>query len=151
MRVLEPLGLPGAPLETHRELMALLGASGGHATLHLISDWQGVRDASRYAALITRGEEAVVTVPAYGPGYGPAGAGALAELVEWTQAQGWPVRETVLNPSDFVRVLAEPDAGEVARLIAASNPSDYRIYTVLPQHQPEEWQDAEAPVTTPRG
>lgn len=151
MRVLEPLGLPGAPLETHRELMDLLGTeSGPAATLYLIADWQGVRDASRYAALITRSDEAVVTVPAYGPGYGPAGAGALAELVEWTQAQGWPVRETVLNPSDFVRVLAEPDAGEVARLIAASNPSDPRIYTVLPRHQPEEWQDDEAPVTTTR-
>ena len=157
MRVLEPLGLPGAPLETHRELMDLLGAAesrggaGGPATLYLIADWQGVRDASRYAALITRGDEAVVTVPAYGPAYGPAGAGALAELVEWTQARGWPVREAVLNPSDFVRVLAEPDAEEVARLIAASNPSDPRIYTALPRHQPEEWQDAEAPVTTPRG
>lgn len=154
MRVLEPLGLPGAPLETHRELMSLLGAGAAPslppATLYLIADWQGVRDASRYAALITRGQEALVTAPAFGPGYGPAGAGVLAELVGWAQAQGWPVRETVLNPSDFVRVLAEPDAGEVARLIAASNPSDPRIYTARPKRQPEVWQDAEAPVTTTR-
>ncbi|MPY67381.1 DUF3197 domain-containing protein [Deinococcus sp. SDU3-2] len=153
MQVLEPLGLPGAPLETHRELMSLLGAAagregaGGPATLYLIADWQGVRDASRYAALITRGDEAVVTAPAFGPGYGPAGAEMLAELVEWAQAQGWPVREAVLNPSDFVRVLAEPDAEEVARLIAASNPSDPRIYTARPRPQPEAWQDAGAPVT----
>ena len=61
------------------------------------------------------------------------------------------MRETVLNPSDFVRVVAEPDADEIARLIAASNPSDPRIYTVLPRHQPEEWHDAEEPVTTGRG
>ncbi|MDL2342638.1 DUF3197 domain-containing protein [Deinococcus sp. MIMF12] len=157
MNVLEPLGLPGAPLETHRELMGLLGeagsrwGAGGPATLYLIADWQGVRDASRYAAVLTRGEEAVVTAPAYGPGYGPAGAEALAELVGWTQAQGWPVRETVLNPSDFVRVLAEPDAGEIARLIAASNPSDPRIYTALPRPQPGEWPGDENPVTATRG
>lgn len=136
MNVHDPLGLPGAPLETHRELMALLAAQGeGPATLYLISDGQAERDAARYAALVTWGDEAVVTMPAYGPAYGPAGAKALAELVAWTQARGWPVRETVLNPSDLVRVLAEPDAEEVARLTAASNPSDPRLYGARPQSE----------------
>lgn len=135
MHILDPLGLPGAPLETQRDLLAHLGDGGhpGSGTLTLITDGQGVRTAARYAALITRGDEALLTAPAFGPAYGEVGRQALADLARLAQERGWAVRETVLNPSDFVRVLAEPDAAEIARLIAASNPSDPAIYTVLPR------------------
>ncbi|MBB5234918.1 DUF3197 domain-containing protein [Deinococcus budaensis] len=145
MHILDPLGLPGAPLETQRDLLAHLGAEAraGGGTLTLITDGQGVRTAARYAALVTRGDEALLTAAAFGPAYGEAGRQALADLARLAQARGWPLRETVLNPSDFVRVLAEPDAAEIARLIAASNPSDPAIYTAQPKVKPREdaWED----------
>lgn len=135
MHILDPLGLPGAPLETFRDLLAQLGAADppGGGTLILLTDGQGVRTAARYAALVTRGDEALLTAAAFGPAYGEAGRQALADLTRLAQQRGWATRETVLGPSDFVRVLAEPDAAEIARLIAASNPSDPAIYTALPR------------------
>ncbi|GAA5513239.1 hypothetical protein Dcar01_01965 [Deinococcus carri] len=133
MHIADPLGVPGAPLETlHAVLPYLEGASGAQGRLILVTDRQGDRDRARYAALLTAGGEALVTAAAFGPAFGRAGAQALAELTRRAQAQGWPVRETVLSASDFVRVLAEPDADEVARLVAASNPSDPAIYTTRP-------------------
>ena len=110
---------------------------------YLSLGWAGVfviPDLTRqagYAALVVtgKGEAAagVVTATAFGPRFGRAGAQALADLVVWATNQNLPVRETVLNSSDFSRVLAEPNAREVAHLVASSNPSDPGIYTRLPE------------------
>ncbi|WP_051517066.1 DUF3197 domain-containing protein [Deinococcus phoenicis] len=133
MHIMDPLGVPGAPLETlHAVLSRLEGLERPGGRLILITDRQGDRAHARYAALLTAGEEAILAAPAFGPRYGAAGIQALAELTRRAQERGWPVRETVLNASDFVRVLAEPDGDEVARLIAASAPSDPAIYTTPP-------------------
>lgn len=142
MQIPDPLGVPGAPSDT---LAAVVGhfpggiPQGGH--LILVTGRQGERAVAGYAAVIVPvGEaEATVSAPAFGPRYGVGGVRALTELVRWAGAQGLGVRETVLNPSDFGRVLAEPDEAEVRRLIAASNPSDPAIYTVqVPEPEPEE-------------
>ena len=137
--VADPLGVPGAPLETLQAVLAHFGEAdltGGR--LILVTDRQGDRAGGRYAALVTRGREATVTAPAFGPHYGAAGEQALGDLTRWAGERGLPVRETVLGPSDFVRVLAEPGADEVARLIAASTPSDPGIYTVRPRRRRSE-------------
>lgn len=153
MQIMDLLGLPGAPQDTLRALLTRLegaawAGAGGAGALILITDRQGERLSARYAALLTAGlmageEEALLTAPAFGPAYGEAGTRALVELTRWAQARGLPVRETVLNASDFVRVLAEPDAGEVARLVAASNPSDPGIYTAVPRRRParDAWEE----------
>lgn len=143
MQIADPFGVPGAPLETlHAILSQLEGVNRGGGRLILISDRQGDRPATRYAALFILGDEALITAPAFGPEYGAVGAQALADLTRWAQERGWPVRETILPPPDFVRVLAEPDEGEVARLIAASNPSDPAIYTTLPKRRTaDEWEE----------
>lgn len=141
MHIAEPLGVPGAPLETLQAVLAVLSRLEGAdapGRLILVTDRQDERLQARYGALLTCGGEALVTAPAFGPAYGPAGTQALADLARWAQERGWPVRETVLPASDFVRVLAEPDADEVARLIAASSPSDPAIYTTLPKPPREE-------------
>ncbi|WP_019588741.1 DUF3197 domain-containing protein [Deinococcus apachensis] len=143
MHIADPYGVPGAPLETlHAILSRLEGMNRAGGRLILISDRQGDRPATRYAALLTLGDEALITAPAFGPEYGVAGAQALADLTRWAQGRGWPVRETILPPPDFVRVLAEPDEDEVARLIAASNPSDPAIYTTPPKPRPaDDWEE----------
>ena len=142
MHVADPFGVPGAPLSTLRAVLSFLegqpGAAEGsaaepHGRIILITDRQEERTNRRYAALLTLGDEALITAPAFGPAFGEAGTLALKQLVDWTQDRGWAVRETVLNASDFSRVLAEPDEGEVRHLIAASNPSDPAIYTTLPR------------------
>ncbi|WP_034386753.1 DUF3197 domain-containing protein [Deinococcus sp. YIM 77859] len=143
MHIPDPFGVPGAPLETLQAMLAHLEGLGEvDGQLILITDRQDEQPRGRYAALLTVGEEALVTAPAFGPAYGPAGAQALADLTRWAQARGWPVRETVLPGSDFVRVLAEPEEAEVARLIAASNPSDPAIYTAPPKpaRDEDEWE-----------
>lgn len=148
MPTADPLGVPGAPQETLRAVLAHFESGHGGSVdlpggrLILVSDRQGEREHARYAALVTAGREVVVTVPAFGPRYGAAGTEALAVLTRWAGERGLPVRETVLNPSDFVRVLAEPGDDEVARLIAASNPSDPGIYLVRPKPPRDDW-DAE--------
>jgi hypothetical protein len=149
MQIMDPLGLPGAPQDTLRALLTRLegaewaGAGRAGGALILITDRQGERLSARYAALLTGREEALLTAPAFGPAYGEAGTRALVELTHWAQARNLPVRETVLNASDFVRVLAEPDGTEVARLIAASNPSDPGIYTAVPRRRParDAWEE----------
>ncbi|MEF2276750.1 DUF3197 domain-containing protein [Deinococcus sp. YIM 134068] len=136
LQIADPLGVPGAPQETLQAVLAYFGEAdltGGR--LILVTDRQGDREGARYAALVMLGREATVTVPAFGPHYGAAGERALGDLTRWAGERSLPVRETVLNPSDFVRVLAEPGAGEVARLIAASSPSDPGIYAVRPGHR----------------
>lgn len=137
----DTLGTPGAPgstleaLKRHFQDSEPSGLSGDR--LILLTDTQGHRSRARYAALLTQeggtGEArtAVITAPAFGPHYGPQGAAALRELAHWGQERELPVRETVLNRPDFNRVVEEPDAEEVERLVAASNPSDYGIYTTL--------------------
>ncbi|MEW6421849.1 MAG: DUF3197 domain-containing protein [Deinococcota bacterium] len=134
MHIAEPFGVPGAPLETLQAVLSHLADAGAaNGRLILITDRQDERLQARYGALLTFGGKALVTAPAFGPAYGPEGLQALAELTRWAQERGWPVRETVLSASDFVRVLAEPEEAEVARLIAASNPSDPAIYTTPPK------------------
>ncbi|GHF55034.1 hypothetical protein HNQ07_003431 [Deinococcus metalli] len=137
MNVADPLGVPGAPQETLNAVMARVEGSeltGGR--LILVTDRQGERPRAGYAALLVTGQgagaSAVVTAAAFGPRFGAAGAQALSALVRWAEGQNLPVRETVLSASDFTRVLAEPDADEVAHLVASSNPSDPGIYTVRP-------------------
>jgi hypothetical protein len=145
LQVSDPLGVPGAPQETWGAVQAHLeGAARAGGRLILVTDRQGDRLNAAYAALIVQNGQAVIAAPAFGPRYGRPGAEALAELVRWAQERNWPVRETVLNSSDFVRVLAEPDAEEIGRLIAASNPSDPGIYTTLPKLKPVDedgWED----------
>lgn len=146
LQVSDPLGVAGAPQETWGAVQAHLeGSARAGGRLILVTDRQGDRLNAAYAALLVQGTQAVIAAPAFGPRYGRPGAEALAELVQWTQERNWPVRETVLNPSDFVRVLAEPDAEEVGRLIAASTPSDPGIYTTLPKLKPVDedgWDEA---------
>ncbi|THF86243.1 DUF3197 domain-containing protein [Deinococcus sp. KSM4-11] len=137
MQIADPLGLPAAPQETLNAVMTRFEASeltGGK--LILVTDRQGERSRAGYAALIVTGQgadaSAVVTAAAFGPRFGLPGAQALSDLVRWAQTLDLPVRETVLNASDFTRVLAEPDAVEVGQLVASSNPSDPGIYTLRP-------------------
>lgn len=138
MQTADPLGMPGAPLETLQAVLTHLeGTDLTGGRLILVRDRQGDRRDARYGALVTAGGRAVVTAPAFGPHYGRAGAEALAELTRWASARGMPVRETAVNPADLVRVLAEPEPAEVARLIAASNPSDPALYTAPPPRQPD--------------
>ncbi len=145
MHIADPLGLPGAPLETLSAVLercARLTNPGGPGQLVLVTDRQGQRDTAGYAALLVTGEHVIVTANAFGPRFGRPGMAALVQLMDWTQERGWPVRETVLNASDFTRVIDEPDAAEIARLMAASSPSDPGIYRVWPPAWREEtWQE----------
>ncbi|PNY81970.1 DUF3197 domain-containing protein [Deinococcus koreensis] len=143
MQIADPLGVPGAPLETLNAVMTRFeGSELSGGRLILVTDRQGDRARASYAALVVTGKQAnaaaVVTAAAFGPRFGRVGAQALADLVVWATGQALPVCETVLNSSDFSRVLAEPDAREVAQLVASSNPSDPAIYTRLPELQPDE-------------
>ncbi|WP_216321490.1 DUF3197 domain-containing protein [Deinococcus aestuarii] len=139
MQIADPLGVPGAPLETLQAVLTHLeGANLTGGRLILVRDRQGNRGEARYGAVVTLGGQAVVAAPAFGPHYGRAGAQALAELTRWAGERGLPVRETAVNPADLVRVLAEPGADEIARIVAASNPSDPAIYTALPPRRPAE-------------
>lgn len=143
MNIADPLGVPAAPLETWQTMQTRLqDADLIGARLILITDRQGERAQAGYAALVTLGrgtqETAVLSAPAFGPRYGPAGHTALAELVRWAAGAGVPTAETILGSGDFQRVLAEPGAAEVAALIAASNPADPAIYTTpAPPAEPE--------------
>lgn len=143
MNIADPLGVPAAPLETWQAMQTRLDdADLTGARLILITDRQGERSQAGYAALVLLGqraqETAVISAPAFGPRYGAAGRAALAELVNWADGAGLPTAETILSGGDVQRVLAEPDADEVANLIAASNPADPAIYTTpAPPAEPE--------------
>ncbi len=145
MQIANPLGVPGAPHETLNAVMAHLEQRGLGATagrLILVTDRQGDRDHAGYAAVLVVGPAVTVASQAFGPRFGPAGMEALEQLVRWAQAHEWPVRETVMNVSDFTRVIDEPETAEIRRLIAASNPSDPGIYLVRPAAWKETaWQD----------
>lgn len=137
MNITEPLGIPGAPNETLEAVLVNVPAEASR--LIMLTDTQGDRLHAGYAALLVtgHGDDAIarITAPAFGPRYGEAGTVALVALGHWAASNGLPIRETVLNSSDFNRVIAEPDAQEVAALIAASNPSDVGIYTTEPKKQ----------------
>lgn len=129
---LDPLGVPGAPVDTLNAALArvqTLSWQGGR--LLLVTDWQGRRAQARYGAVLlpAAGQAPLVLAAAFGPRFGPAGSQALEGLVRWAQAQGLAVRETVLSPGDFTRVLEEPDTEELRQLNVASNPTDPAIYT----------------------
>lgn len=130
MHIPDPLGVVGAPQQTLRALEAALAdldLSG--AALVLLTDRQGERGTARYAVLVRAGDAAYLTVDAFGPRFGADGTAALRDLARWALGRGVTnVRETVVNPPDFARVTREPDADEVRRLLAASNPSDPNIY-----------------------
>lgn len=135
MHIADPLGVPGAPFET---LHAITGSvDPAQARLILLTDRQGERISARYAAMIVSGHgpQAAVSMSAlaFGPHFGESGALALADLAHWASSHDLPIRETVLNAPEFNRVVAEPNAHEIAALIAASNPSDAGIYTTLPR------------------
>lgn len=134
MQISEPIGVPGAPTDTLAAfLTAVRHLDLDHAKLIFLTDTQGDRQHARYAALLVRGQEAMLSAAAFGPTFGSQGILCLKELGDWATQQGVPTRETLMNPSDFVRVLDEPEPAEIARLIAASNPADTRIYTTLPR------------------
>ena len=133
----DPIGLPGASLETLNEVrLRFEGVElrGGH--LLMVTDTQGHRGAARYGAVLVPPanaqslgvSRAVVISPSFGPRFGAAGQEALAGLADWAAGAGLVLRETVLPAGDFVRVLEEPDTREVNRLVAASNPVDAGIY-----------------------
>lgn len=141
MQIADPLGVPGAPHETLNAVMAYLEhhrAGGAAGQLILVTDRQGDRGHAGYAAVLIAGPVVTVAAQAFGPRFGPAGMEALEQLVRWAQAHKWPVRETVLNVSDFTRVIDEPETAEIRRLMAASNPSDPGIYLVWPAAWKEE-------------
>ena len=144
MQIADPLGLAGAPQETLNAVLAHLeqhvpaDVGGAAGQLILVTDRQGERERAGYAAVLMVGRVVTVVANAFGPRFGPAGMQALEQLVRWAQGQDWPVRETVLNASDFTRVIDEPDAEEVGKLVAASNPSDPGIYLVWPAAWKEE-------------
>ena len=127
------LGIAGAPEATLKAVLTRFQQSElKGARLILLTDRQGQRSVARYAALVELpGEPLALSAPAFGPHYGPAGTAALLKLVEWAQAAGLPLRETVLGGPQFARLADEPDAAEVEHLIAASSPSDAGIYTTL--------------------
>lgn len=137
MHIAEPLGVPGAPFETLHAITSSVDPK--QARLIFLTDRQGERQHARYAAMIISGQGPAAAVSmsalAFGPHFGEAGTQALADLAHWANSHDLPIRETVLNAPEFNRVVAEPDAHEVAALIAASNPSDAGIYTTLPQKQ----------------
>lgn len=133
----DPIGLPGASLETLNEVRSRfqgVDLQGGH--LLMVTDTQGHREGARYGAVVVppasaQGlgvDRAVVISPSFGPRFGAAGQEALAGLADWAAGAGLVLRETVLPAGDFVRVLEEPDTREVNRLVAASNPVDAGIY-----------------------
>ncbi|CAM3990578.1 DUF3197 domain-containing protein [Deinococcus marmoris] len=145
LQIADPLGVPGAPQETLTAMMAHLErfhSGGAVGQLILVTDRQGDRDRAGYAVVLIAGPVVTVAAQAFGPRYGQPGMQALEQLVRWAQDHEWLVRETVLNGSDFTRVIDEPDAGEIRKLVAASNPSDPGIYLVWPAAWKEErWQD----------
>lgn len=134
MNIIDPLGVPAAPQETLQVLMPLLEqAELSSARLTLVTDRQGDRENCGYAAVLKIQTDILVTAHAFGPRFGQEGAEALATLVNWATEHNVAVFETVLNPSDFTRVIAEPDQDELAALTAASNPTDPNIYTKMPE------------------
>ncbi|RJF71091.1 DUF3197 domain-containing protein [Deinococcus cavernae] len=137
MKIDEPLGVPGAPFDTLQavqEVFTSAKVAGGQ--LIMITDQHGRRDQAQYAALIrVPGHAAELTAPAFGPQFGESGVLALRDLALWADTHGLVIKETVLSPGDFTRLVGEPDEAEVMRLIAAANPSDVGIYTTLPKKQ----------------
>ena len=127
--LIDALGVAGASDVTWRALSQRLeGSELSGARLILLTDRQGERWRARYAALVLVAGEHVITAPAFGPHYGPAGEAALHALVRWAESAGVPLRETVLSASDFGRVLEEPSSEDIAQLVAASSPVDAGIY-----------------------
>ncbi len=124
------LGFSGAPEATLRAVLTRFQESDlTGARLILLTDRQGERRVARYAALVELpGEPLALSAPAFGPHYGSAGTAALLELVNWAQAAGLPLRETVLGGPEFGRLSHEPSAAEIRHLIAASSPADAGIY-----------------------
>ncbi|MDV6374272.1 DUF3197 domain-containing protein [Deinococcus arenicola] len=144
LQIADPLGVPGAPHDTLNAVMShveqhLEGAVG---QLILVTDRQGDRDRAGYAVVLIVGAVVTVAANAFGPRFGRPGMDALMQVVRWAQDREWQVRETVLNASDFTRVIDEPDTTEVRKLMAASNPSDPGIYLQAPKAWKEErWQE----------
>lgn len=137
MKIDEPLGVPGAPYDTLQAVQDTFTSDRiTEGQMIMITDQHGQRDQAQYAALIrVPGYAAELTAAAFGPQFGEAGLLALRDLALWADAHGLVIKETVLSPGDFTRVIDEPDETEVMRLIAAANPTDVGIYTTLPKRQ----------------
>lgn len=135
MKIDEPLGVPGAPLDTLQAVQDVFTSDKvTQGQMILITDQHGRRDQAQYAALIrVPGHATELTAPAFGPQFGEAGVQALRDLAVWADTHGLIVKETVLSPGDFTRLVGEPDEQEIMRLIAAANPADIGIYTTLPR------------------
>ncbi|MBB6097821.1 hypothetical protein HNR42_001244 [Deinobacterium chartae] len=129
MHIADPIGVPGAPAET---LTALLQQArfGPEAALYLLTDTQGQRREARYSLLLHRPDHDLLTREAFGGRFGEAGIHALATAVN-AALEGGVTRffETVIDRSDFNRMVAEPDPHELRVLLASANPTDPMIYT----------------------
>jgi|GEM_PF-143395 len=133
MQISEPVGVPGAPKETLEALESVLERLPHKARILLITDIQGHRSNARYAALFLFGGEGVLSREAFGPRYGPEGILALDTLVRTLLERGFEdFKECVVMPSDFGRLMQEPEGLELERLLSSANPTDPNIY--LTQH-----------------
>jgi hypothetical protein len=128
---LDQIGTRGAPRHTLEDLHeALKGAKFSELIATFVTDWQDQRGKARYALLARWGRHAVLTMDAFGPGFGKEGDAALSELVGWLQGQGVvKFYETVLPPSEYSALFAaEPDEA-LTRIMASANPADPTLYT----------------------
>lgn len=137
MKIDEPLGVPGAPYDTlHAVQQAFAGTDVTGGQMIMITNQHGRRGHAQYAAMIrVPGHETELTAPAFGPRFGEAGLLALRDLALWADKHGLVIKETVLSPGDFTRLVGEPDEAEVMRLLASANPADKNIYIKLPDQQ----------------
>jgi Protein of unknown function (DUF3197) len=127
---LDPIGTPGASMQTLEDLkLAAKNFDFTRTTVTLITDWQDRRENARYAFMLHQGPKTLLTGEAFGPRYGRAGQEALANLVAWLVERGATnFKESILAPSEFSRVLEEPNPANLQRLAASANPTDPNIY-----------------------
>ena len=129
MKISEPIGTPGAPKETLEDLANVLERLPTSAKVLLITDIQGHRSHARYAVLFLHGSEGALSREAFGPRYGPEGILALDTLVRTLLERGInDFKECVVMPSDFGRLMQEPEGLEFERLISSANPTDPNLY-----------------------
>lgn len=135
---INPLGVPGAPLETLQAVQANYeGVKISDGQVIMITNQQGHRDQAQYAALIRVPNcDPAMTSAAFGPQFGEAGSAALHDLAVWADTHGLVMKETVVSSGDFTRVTEEPEEHDLARLLAAANPTDKAIY--LTQLKPQD-------------
>jgi hypothetical protein len=123
-------GAQGRPRETLAALaQPLKSLNAETTTVVLVTDWQGSRENANYALFAHDKGQTVVSADAFGPRYGATGVAALRELVEGLQNRGAEnFKEAILAPHEFNRLLEEPSAAMILRLLAIANPIDVALY-----------------------